>query len=99
MDSSTALQIFFSSLNLGSIYAALGMGIFVVYSVTRMLNLAQGEFIMLGGMLTAAFYQSGIPLFPSIVLAIAATVVAGLTFYRFFFYPARKASRRDSIAS
>jgi len=97
LNSATALQIFFSSLNLGSIYAALGLGLFVVYSVTRVLNLAQGEFIMLGGMLTVNFYQVGIPLFVSIVMAIALTILAGLVLYRFFFYPARRSSGATKV--
>ena len=87
-----ALQIFFSGLNLGSIYAALGLGFFVVYSVTRVLNLAQGEFVMLGGMLTVSFYTMGIPLAPSILLAVVITALAGAGLYRFIIYPARKSS-------
>ena len=92
MDFSVALQIFFSGLNLGSIYAALGLGFFVVYSVTRVLNLAQGEFVMLGGMLTVSFYTMGIPLAPSILLAVVITALAGAGLYRFTIYPARKSS-------
>ncbi len=92
MEFSVALQIFFSGLNLGSIYAALGLGFFVVYSVTRVLNLAQGEFVMLGGMLTVSFYTMGIPLAPSILLAVVITALAGAGLYRFIIYPARKSS-------
>ena len=86
------MQIFFSGLNLGSIYAALGLGFFVVYSVTSVLNLAQGEFVMLGGMLTVSFYTMGIPLAPSILLAVVITALAGAGLYRFIIYPARKSS-------
>ena len=92
MEFSVVLQIFFSGLNLGSIYAALGLGFFVVYSVTRVLNLAQGEFVMLGGMLTVSFYTMGIPLAPSILLAVVITALAGAGLYRFIIYPARKSS-------
>ena len=92
MDSATALQIFFSGLNLGSIYTALGLGFFVVYSVTRVLNLAQGEFVMLGGMLTVSFHKLGVPLVPSILLAIAITSLVGAGLYRFIMLPARSAS-------
>jgi len=92
LDYSVALQIFFSGLNLGSIYTALGLGFFVVYSVTRVLNLAQGEFVMLGGMLTVSFYTMGIPLVPSILLAVVITALAGAGLYRFIIYPARKSS-------
>jgi branched-chain amino acid transport system permease protein len=97
LDFSVALQIFFSGLNLGSIYTALGLGFFVVHSVTRVLNLAQGEFAMLGGMLTVSFYAVGVPLFPSIILAVAITALAGAALYRFIIYPARKSSGATKV--
>jgi len=97
LDFSTALQIFFSGLNLGSIYTALGLGFFVVYSVTRVLNLAQGEFVMLGGMLTVSFYTMGIPLPASIALAVVITGLVGAGFYRFIIYPARNASGATKV--
>ncbi len=97
MHFSTALQIFFSGLNLGSIYTAVGLGFFVVYSVTRVLNLAQGEFVMLGGMLTVSFYTTGVPLFPSVLLAVVITALAGAGFYRFIIYPARNSSGATKV--
>lgn len=92
MDFSVALQIFFCGLNLGCIYTALGLGFFVIHSVTRVLNLAQGEFVMLGGMLTVSFYTMGIPLVLSILLAVIITSLAGAGLYKFIIYPARRAS-------
>jgi branched-chain amino acid transport system permease protein len=97
LDFSVALQIFISGLNLGCIYAALGLGFFVIYNVTRVLNLAQGEFVMLGGMLTVSFYTMGIPLFPSILLAVVITALAGAGLYRFIIYPARKSSGMTKV--
>ena len=92
MEFSTALQIFISGINLGSIYTALGLGFFVIYSVTRVLNLAQGEFVMLGGMLTVSFYNMGIPLVPSIILAVIITPSA-------LFIPPTKAAIAPLIVS
>lgn len=97
MDFSTALQIFFSGLNLGSIYTAVGLGFFVVHSVTRVLNLAQGEFVMLGGMLTVSFYTMGVPLFSSVLLAVVITALAGAGLYRLIIYPARKSSGATKV--
>ncbi len=97
MSFATALQIFFSGLNRGSIYTALGLGFFVVYSVTRVLNLAQGEFVMLGGMLTVSFYAIGVPLFPSILLAVVITALVGAGLYRFIIYPARNSSGATKV--
>ena len=97
MNFSVALQIFISGFNVGCIYAALGLGFFVVYSVTRVFNLAQGEFVMLGGMLTVSFYAMGIPLIPSILLAVIITALAGAGLYRFIMYPARKSSGATKV--
>ena len=97
MDFSVALQIFLSGLNLGCIYAALGLGFYIIYNVTRVLNLAQGEFVMLGGMLTVSFYTAGIPLFPGILLAVVITAAVGAGIYRIIIYPARKASGMSRV--
>ncbi len=97
MNFSVALQIFISGLNLGCIYAALGLGFFVIYSVTRVFNLAQGQFVMLGGMLTVSFYAMGIPLIPSILAAVIITALAGAGLYKFIIYPARKSSGATKV--
>ena len=92
MEAATVLQSLISGLTLGCIYAALGLGLFVVYGVTRVLNLAQGEFVMLGGMLTVSFCAMGIPLAGAIVLAVVVTVISGAALYVLVIRPARNAS-------
>lgn len=44
------LQYFVSGLTKGSIYAVVAIGFNLIYSATGVLNFAQGEFVMLGGM-------------------------------------------------
>lgn len=92
MDSATVLQSLISGLTLGCIYAALGLGLFVVYGVTRVLNLAQGEFVMLGGMLTVSFSAMGVPLVGAIILAVVAAIICGAALYLLVIRPARNAS-------
>ncbi len=92
MEVTTVLQSLISGLTLGCIYAALGLGLFVVYGVTRVLNLAQGEFVMLGGMLTVSFTTMGVPLSGAIVLAVLVTIVSGAALYLLVIRPARNAS-------
>ena len=70
------LQVVISGVSMGAVYALAAVGFFVVYAITRVINFAQGEFVMLGGMLTATFYKAGIPLGASVLGAIA---IAGLT--------------------
>ncbi len=45
-----ALQYLLSGVTKGSIYAVVAIGFNLIYSATGVLNLAQGEFVMLGGM-------------------------------------------------
>ncbi len=93
MDLSIVLQFFISGVNLGCIYAALGLGFFVVYSVTRVLNLAQGEFVMVGGMLTATFYSMGVPIILSALIAIAVAGLLGGILHCGVIHPARNLSK------
>lgn len=45
-----ALQYFLSGITVGSVYAVVAIGFNLIYSATGVLNFAQGEFVMLGGM-------------------------------------------------
>ena len=42
------LQVALSGLALGCIYGLVALGVVVIFSATRLLNFAQGEFLMLG---------------------------------------------------
>lgn len=64
------LQYVFSGVTIGSIYAVIGIGFSLIYSTTRILNLAQGEFVVLGGMVAVSFSR-----FLPVPLAIAAAIV------------------------
>ena len=68
-------QALVSGISSGSIYAIVGLGLFVVYSTARVINFAHGEFVMLGGMILVTLVEVGIPLLPAFLLTI---VVVGL---------------------
>jgi len=77
MDSgSLALQYFLSGITKGSIYAVVAIGFNLIYSATGVLNFAQGEFVMLGGMIavTLAHY---VPLPVAIAGAVAGVCALG----------------------
>jgi len=48
-------QYILSGLANGAIYALIGFGFAIIYNATGIINFAQGEFVMLGGMLTFSF--------------------------------------------
>jgi branched-chain amino acid transport system permease protein len=87
------LQFLFSGLTRGSIYALVGIGFAIVFNASRVINFAQGEFVMLGGMLTAAALgpRLALPLALAAPLAIVATAAVGLALQRFAVAPARGA--------
>ena len=82
-----ALQTLFSSLVNGSVYALIGVGLVLCYRSSRVVNLAQGECYMLGGILTAKMVGWGIPLGLSCLCGVAAATVANLLYERVILRP------------
>jgi branched-chain amino acid transport system permease protein len=70
-----ALQYLLSGVTKGSIYAVVAIGFNLIYSATGVLNLAQGEFVMLGGMV-AVTLVGYVPL--PVAITGAVVVVAGV---------------------
>ena len=73
---SLALQYLLSGITKGSIYAVVAIGFNLIYSATGVINFAQGEFVMLGGMVavTLAHY---VPLPVAIAGAVAIVALVG----------------------
>ena len=86
------LQFFFSGLTVGSVYALVALGFTLIYNASDVINFAQGEFVMLGGMLTVFLAQAGIPLPIAAFVAVAITTAVGFALYRFAVEPARDAT-------
>ncbi|GAA0330989.1 branched-chain amino acid ABC transporter permease [Bacillus carboniphilus] len=71
------VQFLVTGLTIGSIYAIVALGFVTIYSVTKVINLAQGEFVMLGGMTMFSLTHAGIPYFLAFLLTIPIVVVIG----------------------
>lgn len=81
MGGSELLQFALAGLNNGSIYALVALGFTIVYSSTGVINFAQGEFVMLGGMLSVwACTGLGLPLWLAVVVGILGTALIGAIF-------------------
>ncbi|MBN1293007.1 MAG: branched-chain amino acid ABC transporter permease [Candidatus Latescibacteria bacterium] len=52
------IQLFFSGITIGSIYAMVALGFLIIYSSTGIINLAQGEFVMLGGLIAVTCHHT-----------------------------------------
>ena len=87
------LQYLFAGVTVGATYALVGVGFSIIYNASQVINFAQGEFVMLGGMMTwFLFEQAGMPVAAAIPLAILGTVAVGMTLEKFAIEPARNAS-------
>ena len=70
MELSLFLQYLFAGITYGIIYAIVAIGFNIIYNTTGIINFAQGEFLMLGGMISISLLQ-----FMPLPLAIAAAVI------------------------
>lgn len=85
------LQFLFSGITVGATYALAALGFTLIYNASNVINFAQGEFIMLGGMLTAFFIQSGLPMPLAIALAILLPAIVGVLVEKLAIEPAKGA--------
>lgn len=85
-------QFLLSGLTVGAIYALVALGFSIIYNASHVINFAQGEFVMIGGMATASLLGAGLPLAPAALGAVALAALIGMALARFAVQPARGAS-------
>ncbi|WP_027184140.1 branched-chain amino acid ABC transporter permease [Desulfovibrio inopinatus] len=85
-------QYLISGLTVGATYGLTALGFTMIFNTTGIINFAQGEFVMLGGMLSVFFYKTGIPLGLAIVAAVFATACIGGIIERLAIRPVKNAS-------
>lgn len=85
------LQFLFSGVTVGAVYALVALGFTIIYNASDVVNFAQGEFVMLGGMLTFVCHAGGLPLPLAALIAIAATSAIGVAMNKLAIEPARGA--------
>ena len=76
--SAETLQFVAAGLTAGSIYALVALGFSIIYVASRVINFAQGEFVMIGGMAASSLLAQGVPLAAAMALAIALATAIGL---------------------
>jgi branched-chain amino acid transport system permease protein len=90
VDLATVLQSVLGGLTAGSIYALVAVGVSLIFKVSRVLNLAQGEFLTLGALLAVTFATAvRLPLWLACTLAVAGVLGVGMLFERLAIRPAR----------
>ncbi len=72
-----APQYLVSGLTQGAAYGLIGLGYTMIFNTTGIINFAQGEFVMLGGMLSVWLLGHGLPLPVAVLAACLATAAVG----------------------
>ncbi|HYQ82073.1 MAG TPA: branched-chain amino acid ABC transporter permease [Anaeromyxobacteraceae bacterium] len=90
MTSGLLLQYVAAGLTYGAIYAVVGIGFNIIYNATGIINFAQGEFVMLGGMIAWTLHRL-VPLPLAVAGAVLCTMAVGalveMTFIRWLHKP------------
>jgi branched-chain amino acid transport system permease protein len=76
MNAELFLQYLFAGITYGILYAIVAIGFNIIYNTTGIINFAQGEFVMLGGMISISLHTV-MPLLPAIGLAVIITMLVG----------------------
>ncbi len=87
------LNYLISGVSLGSIYAVIALGYTMVYGIAKMLNFAHGDVIMIGGYVVyIAAMKSGLNPLLSVVIAMVACTILGITIEKIAYKPLRQST-------
>ena len=87
------VQYMVSGVTLGSVYALVAIGFTIIFNVTGIINFAQGEFVMLGGMVSYwLIHFCSLPAIAVFPLAVLAAVAVGYLLERCAIRPAKNPS-------
>ena len=85
------MQFLLSGVTVGAVYALVALGFTIIYNASDVVNFAQGEFVMLGGMITVFAHMAGLPIPLAALIAIAGTAAMGVALNKLAIEPARGA--------
>jgi branched-chain amino acid transport system permease protein len=94
------LQLLFTGIGVGSIYALVALGFALIYRATNVVNFAQGDFAMLGAFaMVVLAIDLELPYWLSILITLALLVGFGALFNLGVYYPLRNRSFLPVIIS
>jgi branched-chain amino acid transport system permease protein len=86
----TVLQLLFTGLGIGSIYALVALGFVLIFRATNVVNFAQGDFSMLGAFsMVILAVEAGLPYWLSMLITVAVMAIIGVLFNLGVYYPLR----------
>lgn len=88
MDMTFLLQLLINGLIVGCIYSLVATGFVIIYKATSALNLAQGEFLMVGAYICLDLMtKHNVPFFQSFLITLAFSAILGLIIERVILRP------------
>jgi len=92
MTSVPVFQFIVIGLSMGAVYALIALGFMTIFRASNIVNFAQGEFVMMGGMLTNFFLiTTRLPYSLAAVLAVAGVILIGVGLQKLIIHPIRQA--------
>jgi branched-chain amino acid transport system permease protein len=87
------IQLAIAGLTTGAVYSLIALGFITIYRSSNILNLAQGEFVMLGGLCTIFLIKNlGFPYPAAGIAATVITAAIGMLIQRAVIYPLKSES-------
>ena len=83
------LQLLFAGLSQGAIYALIAIGFVAIFTVSGVINLAQGEFAALAGLVAISARASGLPLPVAALVAVVTVAVVAVVMERLTIAPVK----------
>lgn len=88
MSSSAFLQFVFSGLTSGAVYAFVALAFSVTFTSSGIVNFAQGQFVMIGGMVAASLNTLfDVPVLPAMLAGVTVAAIAGFIMGTCFILP------------
>ncbi|OFS85623.1 hypothetical protein HMPREF3144_05135 [Oligella sp. HMSC05A10] len=92
------IQTLFDGLMIGGVYASIALGLTLIFGVMRVINMAHGEFVMIGMFVSYfTFRIFGIDPFVSIIFTTPVCFFIGYFLYSFFVSKAQKGSEENTL--
>ncbi len=85
------LQYLVTGITIGSTFALVALGFCLVYNASHVINFAQGDFVMVGGMSAVFIMASGVPMGLALLIAVLFGAAVGVLLYKGGIQPAKNA--------
>ncbi len=92
------LQLLVTGITMGSVYAVIALGFVTIYRSSRIVNMAQGSFVMFGGFFAfSMFSELGLPYWLSAIIGVILVVVLAVLMWLVVLKPVLKISLAPMI--